>query len=50
MNIAGPFIPYFVSVAAISAVGEGNVTTILNFTLEGGQYSRDVIGIEALAA
>ena len=37
MNTPGPFIPYIVSVVAVSAIGEGKVTSTLNFTREGGQ-------------
>lgn len=37
LNITpGPYIPYFVNVSAVSVFGEGDVTTVLNFTQEGG--------------
>jgi hypothetical protein len=37
MNTPGPFIPYYVRVSAVSAVGEGIATSVLNFTREGGR-------------
>jgi hypothetical protein len=37
VNTPGPFIPYYVGVSAVNAVGEGIATLVLNFTREGGQ-------------
>ena len=36
---SGPFIPYNVTVIASNALGNGTKTSVLNFTLEGGQFS-----------
>lgn len=38
MICAGPFIPYIVTVIASNAFGNGNESSVINFTRQGGQY------------